>query len=315
MNGLARIETQAIVNRFWLFLSLVLLRIFEKRSKMKNYLVLLVALFLPLATVAAGQEITVNTTIDFLNALGSNRTIIVKQGEYDLSAHTNSSGASHYFRNTYDGAELVFEAIENLTIRGAGSSLTHFITRPSYGNVFVLEDCSNIRFEGLKAGHGPEKGYCTGGVIQLEGRSEIEVNNCLLYGSGVEGITAHNSFQISLNNTLIQGCTYGIFTLVNCENVNFNACKFFDNVEFEMVNILNCKDISLKNCKFRNNHSSEEWVDQRFIKVEKSQGILFKKCLFEKNSASYFANEAPKIELKKCKMLDNKWGKGEYFQE
>ena len=265
--------------------------------------------------LSAGQEYTVSNTREFLDALGSNRTIIVKQGEYDLSNYVTSTGASHYYRDTYDGAELVLNEIENLTIRGVGSNLTHFITRPSYGNVFVLVGCSNVKFESIKAGHGPEKGYCTGGVIYLEDCMEIEINNCLLYGSGIEGLTAEGSQDISLNNTAIQGCTYSILSLSGCTTVNFSACKFFDNEEFDMVNLNNCHEVTFKGCKFRNNRSNTDYSGQKFLNFSGTSSILFKKCNFEKNRAPYFGRDEYDAEFKKCKMSGNTWTKGKYSED
>lgn len=282
---------------------------------MKKVFALALILFVVFAShlhAANGETIIASNVPEFLRAIGSNRTIILKPGDYDLSAYSGQAGASYFFRDAYDGAELVISEVANLTIRGEGLQQVHLITKPQYGNVLVFEACADITLENIKAGHGPEKGYCTGGVLKLDRCANIIVRNCLLYGSGIEGITAEQCASLQVQNTTITGCTYSIFSISECADVAFEACKFFDNVEFDLVNIRACSKVHMTNCKFRNNRASLEWVHTKFFLVEESADVLAKKCSFENNVAKHFMTSEGDVVLKKCKQNGNNWAEGSY---
>lgn len=282
---------------------------------MKHLLAALIAFFGLISGqmfAEGGETIVVSNVPEFLRAIGSNRTIVMRPGEYDLSAYAGQNGPSHAYRDAYDGGELVISEVSNLTIRGEGLHQVHLITQPQYGNVLVFEACADITLENIKAGHGPEKGYCTGGVIRLESCANTIIRNCYLYGSGIEGISAVKCASLDVQNTLITGCTYSIFTLEECADVVFESCKFFDNVEFDLVNIYRCSKVEMTKCKFRNNRAAEDWIGTKFFQVEGSAGVVAKACIFENNIAKHFMAKPSDVVLKKCKEVGNKWIDGTY---
>jgi hypothetical protein len=138
------------------------------------------------------------------------------------------------------------------------------------------------------------------------------VRNCFLYGSGIEGITADQCAVLQVQNTIITGCTYSIFSLNACADVDFEACKFFDNVEFDLVNIRDCAKVRMTNCKFRNNRASLEWVSTKFFNIEGSLDVMAKSCTFENNVAKHFMSKESDVTLKKCKQVGNNWVDGAY---
>jgi hypothetical protein len=88
----------------------------------------------------------------------------------------------------------------------------------NWGTIFPLVE--------MVAGHGPEKGGCTGGVLNFSDSKNISVKNSVLFGSGTEGITAEKVKNLNCNNTIIRGCTYSIMRLNNCTKIKFNNCEF-----------------------------------------------------------------------------------------
>lgn len=231
-----------------------------------------------LITVGYAQEIHVNSASEFLRAIGSNKTIIVESGsvfnlsnailqlhenypkEYPMLDYYNNEEQMEslddkvFALDAYDGPEIAIKGVKNMTIRGGASHLPLLLTDPRYAYVFSFYDCSNITIENLIIGH-TNKGYCEGGVVALNNCSNIIFNNCDLFGCGTEGLTANNVNGLKFNNSHIHDCSYSIMTLNNCQNCSFNNSMFFNNREFDLVNVRGgiTMSIRFKNCHFFQN--------------------------------------------------------------
>lgn len=273
---------------------------------------LLFAFFLSAMSLSAAT-VEVSSVPEFLNAIQPGNTIVLAPGEYVFSDHSDLSGDYFYFSEAYDGMELVISNVSGLTIKGSGTHDSHLITRPSYGFVMRFNSCQGIDIENIKAGHGPEKGYCTGGVLEFTSSQGITIQDCFLYGSGIEGLTLNESQGITVTSTYITGCTYSIMSMYNSQAVTFNKCKFWDNVEFEMVNISACNAVSFKKCKFRKNRTSGyEWSNSALFNVTESNAVSVSKCQFEDNEADHLATSPSQVSLKGNKMSGNNFRKGDF---
>jgi hypothetical protein len=266
--------------------------------------------FLPILLWAKPQEISVSTTEEFLKAIGSNRTIILQKGNYLLSDFTEMEGENFFFQEHFNGKELVLQGITNLTIRGTGNHDSHLLTEPTYGQVIIFQDASEIRLENLKAGHGENKGECVGGVFLFKRCSGVQVRNSLLYGSGTEGITAEDCKDLTIQGSSIYGCTYGICTLTACKKVSFLDCKMYDNVEFEMVNVSACKAVTFKDCSFSKNRAGDASTDYSFFNVAKSSPIALDHCTLLDNQAAHLCNAPKLLNMKACTAPKSQWRRG-----
>lgn len=263
---------------------------------------------------AQTKTIIVDTPDDFVNAIGSDRVIQLKGSTIYLSnVSSTKQGTNYKFNQEYDGHELVIFGVNNLKIVGLGNKPVKIITKPVYGDVLVFENCNNITIENVEAGHGPEKGGCTGGVFNISNSKNFIINKSIMYGSGMEGITTENVTGLKCNNSIIKGCTYSIMTLNNCNDFEFNSCEFNDNKEYDLVNISNCINVKFNSCSFANNQTgTEEYADYAIFNVSQSMSIVLKDCMIENNLTSYFCKKANTIELNNTKLENNSFKKGNF---
>ena len=246
----------------------------------------------------------VNSADEFIEAIGSDRVILLKKAIDFSDISSRGSGKNYRFDPHHDGQELVIIGAKNLKIEGFGDKPVEIITEPRYGNVLVFENCRNITIENLNAGHGPEKGYCTGGVFKITNSRGITINNSIMYGSGIEGITAENVSRLQCSNSTIRGCTYSIMTLNDCKNFTFYQCKFTENEEFDLVNITNSNNVVFDNCNFSNNRTGES---QALFNVNEVAGVALKDCTVRNNVAGSLSNNANAIEWQDTKIHKNKF--------
>jgi Right handed beta helix region len=274
---------------------------------MKRIVFTLLAI-IPLMLSAKPQEFSVSTVEEFLKAIGSNRTIILQKGNYILSNFTEMEGENFSFQEHFNGKELVVQGVSNLTIKGTGNHESHLLTEPTYGNVIIFENSIGVELENLKAGHGDEKGECVGGVLNFKRSNGITVDNCWLYGSGTEGITAENCNNITVQSSAIYGCTYSICTLMACKKVTFQDCKMYDNVEFDMVNVSNCKGVLFQGCKFSKNRAGDASTEYSFFNLTVST-VSLDHCTLLDNRAAQLCNDPKKLKMKACTSPKSQWAK------
>ena len=223
---------------------------------------------------AVQKEITVGSAREFIDAIGSNRIVVIKDNtELNLTDildnqelfrrmgclwtddyYTEREGSKELKVSCerFDGRQFELVNVHNLTIRGGKNC--KLIVRPRYANVLSFYKCQNIRLERLTIGH-TEEGYCEGGVIYAENSENISIANCDLYGCGTYGIEARHVNRVVMDRSVIRDCSYGIMELRGCKFVNFEKCDFVRNREYGLVCIdANCQWIRFDDCRWAQNN-------------------------------------------------------------
>ena len=185
------------------------------------------------------DTVYVSTTDELRAAIQSDRTIILNPGVYDL-----------------DWEALWITEVDNLTIRGNGS--VELVNNDRDDEIVSFWNCNNIIFENIKAGHGNSTNGCTRGVITIDGCTNVEINNCDIYGCGYEGIVSVSS-EITVSNTTIRDCSERIMQVYG--RALFTNCIFFGNgYDFSPYDICAAAiiigdetDLSFVGCDFHDN--------------------------------------------------------------
>ncbi len=222
---------------------------------------------------ALDDIVSVSNEREFLEAIGSNRTIRIADGTtlfitnmLNDEAFFNKAGRA--WRNDYysersgtqqlvvscerfDGRQLEIVNVHNLVIKGGKNC--HIIVSPRYANVLNFYSCSNIKIENLTLGH-TDEGHCEGGVIYAEGCNDIRVSDCDLYGCGTYGVETHGVDNLLVERTIIRDCSYGIMTLLATQYCTFQDCDFLRCREYGLLETDDaCRFVTLRNCRFAGN--------------------------------------------------------------
>ena len=177
------------------------------------------------------RETRVSTVDQLLAAIGPNTTILLDAGVYDLTSAVDYGGAGsrwYTWESSFDGYSLQIRGVQGLQIRGAGKGETVLVTVPRYAAVFGFSDCEQLCLSGFTAGHTPAPGYCTGDVLDFQNCSEVTVEDCGLYGCGVEGIWAMDCSAFTVRGSEIYECSYGAASFNFCRDVRFEGCSIHD---------------------------------------------------------------------------------------
>ncbi|MBO4434611.1 MAG: right-handed parallel beta-helix repeat-containing protein [Bacteroidales bacterium] len=232
----------------------------------KIFCLLAAAVLISSAAFAASvKTVEVSTAQEFLDAIASDRIIVVKESfeitPALLDARNSKLKVSYerakttskkvFFVEETDGPELHIANVKNLSII-AGEDVIVLMASPRYADVISFDRCSGITLKGLTIGH-TEEGYCDKGVLGFDNCSHVLVDRGDLYGCGTEGVGVYNCVDVTFKATKIHDCTYHIMHLSGSNYVLFDGCQFFRNREFEQVNISGCKNVEFDNCMFANN--------------------------------------------------------------
>ena len=149
--------------------------------------------------------------------------------------------------SVFDGQQLALVNMSNLIIRGGKNSSIEVDPRYSYCLYFI--NCDHCEVQNLTIGH-TEGGYCSGGVIGVNGGRQNVVKDCDLYGCGTYGLDLMETTDFAMLNSNVHDCTYGIMQLRSCIAVRFSDCDFFNNREFALVEGWGNEGLSFSDCRF-----------------------------------------------------------------
>lgn len=211
------------------------------------------------AAGAAPTEIKVNTVDEFLAALGSDRTILLEPGIYDLSKSTTYGmadiGESYRWESVFDGYELVLTAVQNLTIQGSARDAVTISTDPRNAAVITLDNCADVCLDSLTAGHNFLGQNCEGPVVRLQSCLATEFHQVGLYGCGATGVEALSCREILLDNSEIYDCSSTGLYISDCAKVTAVNTDFRDigkdGIGSMVIGSSGGSDVTLSRCTVR----------------------------------------------------------------
>lgn len=247
------------------------------------------------------KEVIVNNAKELINAIGSNKHIILKKNTYNISSEAkNSPNDNVAWQEVYDGMELTLNNIENMTIEGDGQEPVEIVAEPRYASIFSLNNCKGITFKNIKAGHTiiPDQYECNAGVLAITRSSDISISKCTLYGCGSEGIFAVHTNGLKMEDSIIEQCNLRVLELNSCSNVTFKN-DIFRNCKYQdMFMLYGSENIVFDKCEIKENQSiNEDGYKYPLITSRLSKGVKFTNSKFTNNKVSLLQSVDEKIDF------------------
>ena len=267
-------------------------------------------------------DVTVGTAEEFVNALGSNKRIILKPGVYNLSTinQVNKSDNSVIWETVQDGKELNLQNIHNLTIEGMTSGKVEIKVAPRFANIINFSNVQNITIKNIVAGHTPAEYECNAGVLKFTNSNDISIMNSELYGCGSIGLSLNDVKRLNASNCTIDHCSLRAIQLYNSETIKFTETNIINHEAYSnIIMVDNSKDVTFEKCVMSDNHN----FGWSFIEALSKSNILLDKCVIKNNSQSldsnvlndkvyffnttdYLGNSDSKITVKNSEISNNK---------
>ncbi len=264
--------------------------------------------FLAKQRASAQEIISVDTSEAFVQAIGPNRTIELASGSFTVSDLDPGLQTRYVrFESVFDGYELVISDVENLTIIGTDNTLSRLLTQPRYADVIKFINCRNLSLQNLELAHTKDAGFCRGSVLSFGNCQTVQIDQCVLVGSGTHGIEAQVLSDLTCRASVIKECTYGILCLDRAAVVRFEDCQFYENAGFSMVDLADCEQVSFINCLMYDNASDSRYgfYDDFMFNIWQSQQIEVVDCQLYNNQVPYLAPSTSALTLTNVALEDN----------
>ena len=278
-------------------------------------LLLVTVLLLTACTTAAAPEqtpepdypegsIPVSSVDELLAAIAPNTTIVLREGDYDLSTASDYGDENHrgYYRweLVYGGCALIVSNVSGLRLIGSGQ--VNLLARPRYAEVLSFRECWDLSLEGLTLGHTTEPGGCSAGVLNLSDCDDVELSACRLFGCGSMGITATNCRSLAVRESTIDSCSDGAVTASGCRDIRLEDCKLRDcglseaGPGITLIDAQRCSGFALVNCEITGNRVN------RLLHSRRSGQTVMLGCLVENNRVlgSVFELEGQSVTVDRC---------------
>lgn len=175
------------------------------------------------------REVRASTVDELLAAIAPNTTVLLAEGDYDLSSAADYGGLGgewYTWESVFDGYGLVIQGVENFRLQGAGRGITRLLAVPRYANVLHFVSCEGIELADLTAGH-TEGGECGGNVVELRDCTDVSVRDCGFFGCGMVGLTAGDCRKLRVENTELYSCTSNGADFYSCTDVELTNCSIY----------------------------------------------------------------------------------------
>lgn len=205
--------------------------------------------------------------------------------------------------------EIEIKGVQNLRI--VGGTATKILADPEWGYALILKNCTNVLIENIVAGHEPAVEGCAAGVLFFKDSENVVLDNCDLFGSGIEGIYAVNVNYLECNKVVIRDCSDAVMTLSSCRSVYFNDCEFRNNSGYwAFFSLSGGGIVNFNRCDINGNKSTNS--KYLFDVDEDSVPIILNACKIRNNQVGYFCSRRNKINLNQTKLTGNDFMNGPY---
>ena len=249
------------------------------------------------------KTVTVSDINELIQNLYANTKIILKEGTYNFSDLDSETSIDEYGES--DSGSNYFNYLlytDHIRLEAEDGAKVSILTNSSTSNVLEFFGGNDISFKGLTFGHNVEKGFCTGNVLAFSSCDGIRIEDCNLFGCGTYGISSNGVSNLSVVNTQIYECSYGLLELNNTYDSTFKNCVLRDSEGYNQFEMNYCGNISFEDCQITGNKAED--MQKLFIASSGSNGIVFKNCNFKNNSYKTKSNED--IQFIDCTFDDNK---------
>ena len=286
----------------------------------KSYLLLFTIIILSQGFQAHAQKtINVSKIDDFIKAIAPNKVIKLKSDKFILSnINRNITNSYVNIRPIGNGLQLEIKGVSNLRIEGASTRKSKIISNNQFAGVLLFDNCDNITIDNVEIGHAPTTSLTgEGAALEFKNSKKITLNNSLFFGNNAQGLVLRNCSESRFENITIQGCTKGILSIHNSNQVEFSNCRFTNNQQYDLINVFDTEKVSFNNCLIDFNKSGDGAAHNVYalFNAPLTPGmydpiITLTKCTIEDNHCQYFCRSGSAVKLEDCQLDNNIFERG-----
>ena len=232
------------------------------------------------------QPITVSNAKELIRAIASDRTIVLKKGDYILRTAYGVTSKYAAWEDGEDGKELSLSKLDNLTIRGADGA--RIISDSLSSAIVGLYDSKNVTIDNLAFVRATKPDTEAGaGSLYAESVAGLALDRCSFEGSTTTAIELWECESVSIKRTDIAGSTSCAISASHTPGLQVSSsrvsgCQGYPLLSFEE------SDGALFSAT-----SFEGGTGGNFIEIyagsDSTATVKFSDCAFKDNKFDYFS--------------------------
>ena len=243
----------------------------------------------------AGEVIEVADAQALIQAIGPNRLIRLKPGDYYLPDILHGAWEYVEWELVSDISmprhEIVIRDVNNLRIESDPEKKARLWITAETATVLTFKNTSNVVLSGLELGHDLEMELvCPGDVLRVENSENFVISDSVLYGSGQTGIELDNVNNFSATNTVIRDCSYSLMSASGSRNLHFSDCRFISTGKYdgggELVSLWSVSEVLFERCEFSGNRTSD-YSDEALFYLDSTTNVQVRESNIHHNSLNY----------------------------
>ena len=266
---------------------------------------LALVLALPLAGQGAQKTYSVSDAKSLLKAVGPDRTIVLKKGDYKLSSAYGVDGDYVEWQDAEEGKELYLKDLKNLTIRGADGARIVGDSASAY--LLCLSNSSNVALDNLRFARNVDgEAEAAAGSLYAESVQGLVVDRCFFEGPTGTAIELWESPGARIRRTTVKGAVRGAFSIMYSGDFEATGAKVLDCEGYPLVYIEESDQVLVSTTRF------EGCQGGNFIEIYAESGSVeavgFSECAFVGNTVDYFSGTSIIPYTEGCSFEDNSFG-------
>ncbi len=263
---------------------------------------MLVAAFGSFAQAKPSQPVTVSDAKQLINAIGPDKTIVLKKGDYRLSSAYGIKTNYVSWNDGDDGKELSLSKLQNLTIRGADGA--KILSEAGLSSILGVYDSKNITFDNIRFVRVPKKGSDAGaGSLYAESVQGLTLDRCSFEGPTTIAVELWECSKVVIRRTEISGATSGALSASYTQGLEVGSSRISSCEGYPLLYLEESDDVLFKGSNF------EGATGGNFIEIYAESGgvesVRFESSSFRGNQVEYFVGGTILPTTKDCQFADN----------
>jgi hypothetical protein len=251
---------------------------------------------------ATPKTYSVQDARSFLKALGPDRTIVLRKGDYKFSSASDVPCPYASWNEVEGGRELVLSGLSNLTIRGADGA--RIVADCAAARVLVVSNCQGLALDNLRLVRlVKEEEGDLGGSLYAESVEGLVVDRCSIEGPTGAAVGLWDCEGARIKRLSVSGASGGAVAAVYSNGLELSGSKILDCEGYPLVYLEESDGVRISQTKF------EGCSGGNFIEIYAESGsvesVVFSDCAFSGNQVDYFCGTDILPATEGCSFEDN----------
>lgn len=241
---------------------------------------------LPAAFGQSQKTIQVANAKDFLKAIGPNRILVLKKGDYKLSTAYDVTSEYVSWNEAEDGSkELALSNLENLTIRGADG--VRLVTESGESYLLGIYGGSRISVDNVAfVRQVADDVEVSAGTVYAEGVKKLLLDRCGFLGRSGYPLELWECEGVTLKRLRIENAQSGALYAGYTKDLELSASSVRDSQGYPLVYLEESDAVRIVGTTFEANYGGN------FVEIHAEEGYVeevgFSDCVFRNNEFEYF---------------------------